>query len=151
MEWVAKLPEAHRCPALQFYIHNRAIRISNRKNVQIALMRSDISKEDLPTKDELMSDIHKRAELESKVLMFTSNVKDSDAFWQKENQELVGSSRYFEDPPGYRERTPQNILFFQTRAPPYNTHPAIHPLMPNLSEYFNFRMNNILRQGVRIL
>ena len=92
-----------------------------------------------------MSDIHKRAELELKVLMMTSNVKDSDAFWQKENQELVGSSRYFEDPPGYRERTPQNILFFQTRAPPYNTHPAIHSLMPNYELVFQLSDEQYLK------
>ena len=61
IEWVARLPEAHRCPALQFYIHNRATRIANRKNVQIAVMRNDISREDLPTKDELMSNARKRA------------------------------------------------------------------------------------------
>ena len=125
MEWLAKQPEAHTSLALNFWIHNRAMRISCRKNVQVALMCNKIDKSDLPTKGELMRDKAKREDLESKVLSMKSNVKDSDAFWQKVYQDLVGTERYLEDPPVYGSRTPQNAIFFQTRALPYFHHPAI--------------------------
>ena len=112
MEWIAKQPEEQNCIPLQFWIHNRAMRIASRQNVQIALMCSGVDKSELPTKDELMRDKGKREELESKVLCMTSNVRDSDAYWQKQRQDLIGSARYFEDPPVYRGITPQNAIFF---------------------------------------
>ena len=46
MEWVAKLPEAQSCTALQFWIHNRASRKASRDNVQIAPLRSGLDKGD---------------------------------------------------------------------------------------------------------
>ena len=150
--WVANLPGAQRCPELQFYIHNRAIRIAGLENAQVAVRHSGIDLENLPTREEILHDKDKRAELEGKILCMTSNVRDSDAFWQKQCQDLIGSTRYFENPPKYRERVPQNIIFFQTRALPYNSHPAIHSLFPNFeavsklpdAEYMKARFSNTL-------
>ena len=152
MEWVAKQPEAHTSIALNFWIHNRDTRISCRKNVQVALMCNNSDKSDLPTKGELMRDKGKRQELESKVLCMTSHVRDSDSYWQKIGQELVGTERYLEDPPSYGSRTPQNAIFFQTRALPYFHHPAIFSLYQNYEKisklsdekYFKARVANTL-------
>ena len=80
MEWVAKQPKAHTNVALNFWIHNRKMRISCRKNVQIALMRNNIDKADYPTKDKLMRDKEARENFESKILCMTGYVPDSDPY-----------------------------------------------------------------------
>ena len=81
-----------------------------------------------------------------------SKFRDSDGYWQKIGQGLIGYSRYAEDPPSYRVEVPQNFIFFQTRALPYNHHPAIQRLYPNFArvsklsddDYFKARKVNTL-------
>ena len=133
MQWISMQPEAQKCPRLQFWIHNRAQRMTGRKQVQIAINHKGINRDQLPTKDQLLKDKTKRDELGSNILCFAAQVKDSDAYWREECQNLIGSKRYFQDPPENTDRparTPTGISLFQTRALAYNHHPAIHDLMP---------------------
>ena len=129
----------------------------NRQNVQVALMCSGIDRSCLPTKDELIRDRNKREELESKILCISYNVTDSDPFWRRQCQDVVGATRWLEDPPVYRERTPQNAIVFQTRALPYNQYPAVHSLFPNYErvsklsdvDYFKARLSSeYIRESV---
>ena len=59
-----------------------------------------------------MADADKRQELASKVLSMSSGMKDSDEMWRDECHTLIGSMRYFEDPPSYRCATPQSDCLF---------------------------------------
>ena len=100
----------------------------------------------------MIEDSTARADLEKKVLCMAKRVPDSDAYWQYMMQTLIGYARYAEDPPSYRDEIPQNFIFFQTRALPYNNHPAIQQLFPNFErvsklpdiDYFKARLVNTL-------
>ena len=152
LEWFAKQPAAQKDPRCQFYIHNRDSRNEIRENTRIAVRHSGLDMESLPTNEELIKDTSKRAEFEKKITCMSSNVRDSDGYWRKIGQTLIGYSRYAEDPPSYRNETPQNFIFFQTRALPYNHHPAIQRLYPNFErvsklsddDYFKARKVNTL-------
>ena len=78
--WFAEQPTAQRDPRCQFYIHNRDSRIESRENTRVAVRHSGIDMENLPTREELVRDPNKRAELEKKILCMSSNVRDSDGF-----------------------------------------------------------------------
>ena len=104
-----------------------------------------------------MADSDKRDELDSKVLSMSSGMKDSDEMWREQSHTLIGSMRYFEDPPYYRCATPKSACLFCTRACAYNHHPAIHSLFPNaqlmkqrsVEDNWKFRLTNTLsRPGI---
>ena len=87
----------------------------------------------------------------------SSGMKDSDEMWREECHTLIGSMRYFEDPPSYRCATPKSACLFCTRACAYNHHPAIHSLFPNaelmkqrsVEDNWKFRLTNTLsRPGI---
>ena len=150
-EWIAKLPEAHGDIKLQFYLNGKGQRIANRKNVMIAVKTTGINRDELPTKEDLISNPERRQDLASKVLSFTSQVKDTDSFWFDQRNDMLGALRYFADPPAHREITPMESTLFKTRALSYNHLHAIHSLFPNASEikkdpekYFKFRLANVL-------
>ena len=152
LEWFAKQPAAQKDPRCQFYIHNRDSRNEVRETTKLAIRHCGLDMENLPTNEELLKDATKRAEIEKKITSMSSKVRDSDGYWQKIGQGLIGYSRYAEDPPSYRVEVPQNFIFFQTRALPYNHHPAIQRLYPNFArvsklsddDYFKARKVNTL-------
>ena len=111
LEWFAKQPAAQKDPRCQFYIHNRDSRNEIRENTRIAVRHSGLDMESLPTNEELIKDTSKRAEFEKKITCMSSNVRDSDGYWRKIGQTLIGYPRYAEDPPSYRNETPQNFIF----------------------------------------
>ena len=101
LEWFAKQPAAQKDPRCQFYIHNRDSRNEIRENTRIAVRHSGLDMESLPTNEELIKDTSKRAEFEKKITCMSSNVRDSDGYWQKIGQTSIGYSWYAEDPPSY--------------------------------------------------
>ena len=89
------------------------------------MRHSRLDVENLPTRREIVSDREKRAELKGKIVAIAANIRDSDSFWPKMGQSLLGFPRYKESPPERQNKISQKFMFFQTRAFPYNHHPRV--------------------------
>ena len=114
---------------LQFLIHSMIKRQHSKGKVKLAL-KSD--QNGIPVKENLMQNAQLRDWTVSNLMMFKSSIPDTTPFWKRSRDDAISVQRDWEDTVAWREdRTPLSIMLFQTRAPPYNHHPAIHHLCPD--------------------
>ncbi|KAH3725706.1 hypothetical protein DPMN_051555 [Dreissena polymorpha] len=93
-------------------------------------------------------------------MMFNSSIPDTSSFWKRSRDDEKAVQRDWEESVLWREdKMPISIMLFQTRAPPYNHHPAIHNLCPGTeslsiqsdSEFLEGRRRNVLQYSSIIL
>ena len=149
--WMSRQPEAEGNVEFQFVVSNQLSRDITGQEARIAIKEFG---EDLPTKEQLLNDPAKRDKVAKALLCLQSKMEDSDAYWRILKQEMIGIIRYLEDPPAWRpDMVPMEVFLWQTRAVPYNHHPAIHRLCNNAEEserssdeqYLTARLANTLR------
>ena len=118
----------------QFVINNMLKRLACRESANLCI-KNYLLEADMPTREDILKlGIESRESLASSLLMLKSQVPDSAPFWRKKFQEVKGSIRYMEQTPLWRAAenlVPKKLMLFQTRAVPYNHHPAIHRLCPS--------------------
>ncbi len=87
-------------------------------------------------KDEILQNPEVRDWAASNLLAMKSLVTDTIPYWQSIQKMLVVERDLEDCPPwrDYSEKVPAHKMLFQTRAPPYNHHPAIHCIIPGAVE-----------------
>ncbi|KAH3725665.1 hypothetical protein DPMN_051514 [Dreissena polymorpha] len=64
-------------------------------------------------------------------MMFNSSIQDTASSWKRSRDDAKAVQRGWEESVLWRDdKMPSSIMLFQTRAPPYYHHPAIHNLCP---------------------
>ena len=64
--------------------------------------------------------------------MLKASIPDTTPFWKRARDDAITVQRDWEEMVPWREeKTPLSLMHFQTRASPYNHHPAIHHLCPD--------------------
>ena len=152
LRWMARQPEAEGNVDFQFVVGSQVSRDICGQDARVAIRSTDFP-DGLPTKDQLMNDPALCRRVAQSLLFLQSKLEDSDAFWRMVKQEMIGVIRYLEDPPPWRDDIPMEVFLWQTRAVPYNHHPAIHRLCDNAAvsealsdeRYLNNRLANTLK------
>ena len=154
LRWMSRQPEAEGNVEFQFVVRNQLSRDVSGQEARVALLKTDDFPDGLPTKDELMNDPALCERVGRSLLCLQSKLEDSDAFWRVRKQEMIGVVRDLEDPPRWRPNAvPLEVILWQTRAIPYNHHPAIHRLCDDAAvsealsdeRFLNARLANTLR------
>ncbi|KAF0293570.1 hypothetical protein FJT64_008674 [Amphibalanus amphitrite] len=153
LHWMSRQPEAEGNVDLQFVVSNQLSRDKTGQEANVAIRMTDFP-DGLPTKEQLENDPALCKRLAQSLLCLRSKLEDSDAYWRVQKQDAIGISRYLESPPPWRSNAiPMEVYLWQTRAVPYNHHPAIHRLCDNAAvnealsdeRYLHARLANTLR------
>ena len=153
LHWMSRQPEAEGNVDFQFVVSNQLSRDKTGQEAKVAIRMADFP-DGLPTKEQLMNDPVLCKKVAQSLLCLRTKMEDSDAFWRVRKQEAIGIIRYLEDPPPWRsDDIPLEVYLWQTRAVPYNHHPAIHRLCDNAAvnealsdeRYLSARLGNTLR------
>ncbi|KAH3785379.1 hypothetical protein DPMN_163467 [Dreissena polymorpha] len=90
----------------------------------------------------------------SNLMMFKSSIPDTAPFWKRSRDDAIAVQRDWERKCSLaKDKMPMSIMLFQTRAPPYNHHPAIHKVCPGTEtlsiqsdqEFLEGRRRNVLQ------
>ena len=125
---MSRLPEIERNVEFQFVVGNQLSRNKTSQESRVAIRSSDFPG-GLPTKDEVLNDSALRNKLAVLFSVFPK-LEVTNAYWCLRKKTAIGIIRYLESPPPWRPNAiPLEVFLWQTRAVPYNHHPAIHHLI----------------------
>ncbi|KAH3813840.1 hypothetical protein DPMN_142310 [Dreissena polymorpha] len=152
--WVCAQKRAMVNTELQFLVHSMIKREHSKGKAKLALKSDAFETTGIPVKEDLMQNSELRDWTVSNLMMFKSSIPDTAPFWKRSRDDAIAVQRDWEESvPWRKDKMPMSIMLFQTRAPPYNHHPAIHKVCPGTEtlsiqsdqEFLEGRRRNVLQ------
>ncbi|KAH3842455.1 hypothetical protein DPMN_115950 [Dreissena polymorpha] len=152
--WVCAQKRAMVNTELQFLVHSMIKREHSKGKAKLALKSDAFETTGIPVKEDLMQNAELRDWTVSNLMMFKSSIPDTAPFWKRSRDDAIAVQRDWEESvPWRKDKMPMSIMLFQTRAPPYNHHPAIHNVCPGTEtlsiqsdqEFLEGRRRNVLQ------